>query len=484
MKKGDIIELKIDKYAYEGKGLTKVEKNIIVPGAPVDPAKPANYVVFADGSYPGDTVKARLLKIKNSYAESKVVEVLTPSSFRIPAKCRYFGLCGGCKQQDLDYDVQLKFKQQQVEEIFRKMGGFRDFEIEPIVPSEKVFFYRNKMEFSFADRRWLKKEEVLDENITDKNFALGLHIPNIYDKVLDIEECFLQSEESNRVVNFTREFFKSRNTTIYSTKTHEGYLRNLVIKQAHHSDDLMVNLVTSSENDELMKEYTAALLKEVPGVTTVINNINRKMASVATGDYEIVFHGSGFIYDNIGNYKFRISANSFFQTNSLQAEKLYNTALDFAQLSGNEIVYDLYSGAGTITIFISGKAKKVYAFETIEPAIKDAGENAIFNNITNVKFIEADLYKSFLPRVKNEDIPAPDVMVIDPPRSGMHPTTVADVIELAPKKIVYVSCNPGTQVRDIKLLCEAGYTLKKIRPVDMFPHTYHIENVALLVSEK
>jgi 23S rRNA (uracil1939-C5)-methyltransferase len=480
MKKGDILELQIDRYAFEGKGIARIDKSLIVPGAKKEDGKQSNYVVFADGSYPGDTVKTMLLKIKNSYAESKVVEVIIPSDFRIPAKCRYFGLCGGCKQQNLDYEVQLKFKQQQVEEIFQKMGGFRDFEIEPIIPSEKVFYYRNKMEFSFADKRWLKKEELADEKIIDKNFALGLHIPNIYDKVLDIEECFLQSETSNQIMNFTREFFKKRNTPIYSTKTHEGYLRNLVIKQSHHTDDLMVNLVTSSEDDDLMGEYTLDLLKEVPAVTTVINNINQKMASIATGDYEKVFHGSGYIFDSIGDYKFRVSANSFFQTNSLQAEKLYTTALEFAQLSGEEVVYDLYSGAGTITIFNSGKAKQVFAFESIDAAIMDAEENANLNKIKNVNFIQADLYKSLLPIVKKDGIPKPDVMIIDPPRSGMHPTTVQDVIELSPKKIVYVSCNPGTQVRDIKFLVDAGYVLKKIRPVDMFPHTYHIENVALL----
>jgi 23S rRNA (uracil1939-C5)-methyltransferase len=484
MKKGDIIELKIDRYAFEGKGLAKIDKSLIVPGALHEGDKPNNYVVFADGSYPGDTVKTRLLKIKKSYAESKVVEVLVPSTFRIPAKCRFFGLCGGCKAQDLDYPMQLKFKQQQVEEIFQKMGGFKDFEILPIVPSEIVFYYRNKMEFSFSDKRWLKKEEIDDDKIIDRNFALGLHIPSIYDKVLDIDECFLQSELSNNILNFTRDFFKTKGTPIYSTKTHEGYLRNLVIKQSHHTDDLMVNLVTSSENEDLMEEYTAELIKVVPQITTVINNINLKMAAVATGDYEKVFYGTGYIFDSIGGYVFRISANSFFQTNSLQAEKLYDTALDFAQLKGDEILYDLYSGAGTITIFISAKAKEVYAFETIDPAIMDAEENASLNNITNVKFIKADLYKSFLPIVKNEELPKPDVIIIDPPRSGMHPTTVQDVIELSPEKIVYVSCNPGTQVRDIKFFLDAGYTLKKIRPVDMFPHTYHIENVALLTKMK
>jgi 23S rRNA (uracil1939-C5)-methyltransferase len=242
----------------------------------------------------------------------------------------------------------------------------------------------------------------------------------------------------------------------------------------------MVNLVTSEENDELINNYSDELRIEIPQVTTLINNINKKFAAVAIGDYEKVIFGAGFIYDEIGNHKFRISANSFFQTNTLQAEKLYQTALDFAELKGNEIIYDLYSGAGTIAIFISDKAKKVYAFESVESAIDDAQVNAELNKINNVKFFSADLYKSFLPIVDKYNIPKPDVIIIDPPRSGMHPTTVNDVITLSPEKIVYVSCNPTTQARDIKLMVETGYKLIKIRPVDMFPHTFHIENVALL----
>lgn len=336
------------------------------------------------------------------------------------------------------------------------------------------------MEFSFSEKRWLTKDEISKEGILDKDFSLGLHIPKIYDKVLDVDECFLQSEVSNKILNFTRDFFKKRNTSIYSTKTHTGFLRNLVIKQASLTNDLMVNLVTSEENDDLVIEYCDELRKKIPQVTTVINNINKKFAAVAVGDYEKVIYGSGFIYDEIGKHKFRISANSFFQTNTLQAEKLYQTALDFAELKGNEIVYDLYSGAGTITIFISDKAKKVYAFEAVESAMADAKVNADLNNILNVKFFAADLYKSFLPIVDKYNIPKPDVMIIDPPRSGMHSTTVDDVIKLSPNKIVYVSCNPATQVRDIKLMVEAGYKLIKIKPVDMFPHTFHIENIALL----
>jgi len=484
IKKGDIVELQIEKYAFEGKGIAKVSKNELL-GLPIGPGNEENrneknYVVFVQGSYPGDKVKARLLKIKNSYAEALAVNILIPSKERVKAKCKLFGTCGGCKQQDLNYDTQVKYKQQQVEEIFNKLGGFTDFEIDPIIPSQNVFHYRNKMEFSFSDRRWLTKKEIEIEGMLDRDFALGLHIPRIFDKVLDVDECFLQSEVSNKILNFTRDFFKKKNTSIYSTKTHTGYLRNLVTKQASLTNNLMVNLVTSEENDELINEYSDGLRKEIPEVTTFINNINKKFAAVAVGDYEKVIYGPGFIYDEIGKHKFRISANSFFQTNTLQAEKLYQTALDFAELKGNEIVYDLYSGAGTIAIYVSDKAKQVYTFESVEAAIADAQVNAKLNEIKNVKFFTADLYKSFLPIVDKYNIPKPDVMVIDPPRSGMHPTTVDDVIKLSPNKIVYVSCNPTTQVRDIKLMFEAGYKLIKIKPVDMFPHTFHIENVALL----
>jgi len=481
LKKGDTIELDITGYGYEGKGIAKIPKGIIKPG--IDSKKnidDPNYVVLVDGSYPGDKVKARLLRIKNAYAKAKAIEILVPSDKRVKARCKYFGVCGGCKQQDLDYEIQLKYKQEQVKEIFQHIGGLKDFEIEQIVPSENIFYYRNKMEFSFADKRWLTQSEIDKEEIENKNFALGLHIPRIFDKVLDIDECFLQSEKSNKILSFTRNFFRQRNISIYSTKTHTGYLRNLVIRQSQNTDDLMVNLVTSEEDDELMKEYTLELTNTIPGITTVINNVNIKKAQVAVGDYEKVYSGSGFIYDKIGKHNFRISSNSFFQTNTLQAEKLYKTAIDFAELCGGEIIYDLYSGAGTIAIYCSGNVKHVYGFESVESAVKDADENAKLNKVENVSFIQCDLYKSFLPVLEKKRIPNPDVIIIDPPRNGMHKNTVDDVLRLNPGKIVYVSCNPTTQARDIKMMTDGGYKLIKIRPVDMFPHTYHIENVALL----
>ena len=481
MKKGDIIELEITGYGYEGKGISRIRKEIVKPSSDsAEETGEANYVIFVDDSYPGDKVNARLLRIKNAFAKAKTIEILVPSDKRVKARCKYFGVCGGCKQQDLDYKIQLKYKQEQVKEIFEHIGGLKDFEIEPIVPSENIFYYRNKMEFSFADKRWLTQSEIDKEETENKNFALGLHIPRIFDKVLDIDECFLQSEKSNEILNFTRTFFRQRNISIYSTKTHTGYLRNLVIRQSQNTDDLMVNLVTSEEDDELMREYSEELLKAISGITTIINNINLKKAAVAVGDYEKIYHGTGFIYDKIGNYKFRISSNSFFQTNTIQAEKLYGTAKEFAELSGDEVVYDLYSGAGTIAIYCSKNAKHVYGFESVESAVNDAEENAEINDNKNVSFIQCDLYKSFLPVLEKKRIPNPDVIIIDPPRNGMHKNTVDDVLQLSPGKIVYVSCNPTTQARDIKMMIEGGYKLIKIRPVDMFPHTYHIENVALL----
>ncbi len=468
MKKGDLLELEISSYAFEGKGIAKIDKD-----------EKKNFVIFVHHSYPGDKVVAKLTKVKNSYAEAIVDKLLIPSDERTKARCKFFGTCGGCRQQDLDYPAQLKYKYEQVKDIFERLGGITDFILEDIIPSINIFHYRNKMEFSFADRRWLTVEDM-NKEITDSNFALGFHLPGIFSKVLDIDECFLQSELSNKILNLTRDFFKSRGTSIYSTRTHEGFLRNLVLRQSYSSDDLMVNLVTSNEDDELVKEYSAALIKLVPEITTIVNNINLKKAAIAVGDYEKIYLGSGTILDTIGKYRFRISANSFFQTNTLQAEKLYKTALDFADLNKDEIVYDLYSGAGTISIFISDNCKQVFAFETVESAIKDAGENNKLNNIENVHYITADLNKSFLE--KTLSLPKPNTVILDPPRSGMNPVTIKDVAALSPKKIVYVSCNPTTQVRDIKLFTEEGYSLIKVKPVDMFPHTYHIENVALLTK--
>ena len=479
MKKGDLLELDITGYAFEGKGIAKIIRDV----PPTDSAEPKKFVVFVNGTYPGDKALAQVTKIRKSYAEAKVKNLITRSSLRIDPKCKHFGICGGCKAQDLNYESQVKFKEEQVKDIFERIGGLDKFEALPIEPSEKTFFYRNKMEFSFAEKRWLTENEINSmQEVADKDFALGFHVPGIFDKVLNIEECWLQSELSNRILNFTHEFSKKHQLLPYSSQKHTGFLRNLVIKQSFSTNDLMVNLVVSEENERLFIEYKDELLESFPEVTTIIFNVNKKLSQIAYGDYEIVAHGPGFIYDLIGDCKFRISANSFFQTNSSQAVKLYSIAKDFARFAGNEIVYDLYSGAGTIPIFISKNVKQIYGFESVEPAINDAIVNIELNNVSNFKPILADLNKTFLPILQEKAIPKPDIIITDPPRSGMNPKTIKDILELSPKKIVYISCNPATQARDIKLLCDGGYSLIKIKPVDMFPHTYHIENVALLTK--
>ena len=477
MKKGDLLELDITGYAFEGKGVAKIIKEVHT----LEESDVKKYVVFVNGSYPGDKVLAQVTKIRKSYAEAKVKTIINASPLRVPPKCKYFGVCGGCKAQDLAYNNQAKFKEEQVNEIFERIGGFDQFEKLPIVGSEKIFFYRNKMEYSFGDKRWLSEDEIGSmQEIPNRNYALGLHIPGMFDKILDIDECWLQSELSNNIVNFTRDFFKMQQVQAYSPKEHTGFLRNLVIKQSFSTNDFMVNLVISGENERLFILYKNELVTKFPEVTTIVYNINKKLSQVAFGDYEIVTHGPGYIFDFIGESKFRISANSFFQTNSVQAEKLYSIAREFAEFSGNEVVYDLYSGAGTIPIFISKFVNQIYGFESVEPAIKDAEVNIELNNIKNFMPILADLNKSFLPIIREKNLPVPDVVIADPPRGGMNPKTVQDLLEIKPEKIVYISCNPATQARDIKMLCDAGYRLIKIQPVDMFPHTYHIENVALL----
>jgi len=472
MKVRDIIEVEVTGYAFEGKGIAKI--NLIEGDEDLK-----NFVVFVENGYPGDSAQVKIIKKKKNYALARIEKLLKSSDERVAPRCRYFGTCGGCKQQDLDYGSQLRYKHQQVLEIFNKLGGLEGFVSGEIIPSDNSFYYRNKMEFSFGDKRWLTAEDMNNGMEIDRSYALGLHIPNMFDKVLDIDECFLQSPESNLILNFTKKFFREKNSIVYSTKTHTGYLRNLAVRQSVHGKGLMVNLVTSESNSELVEEFTKGLCEVVPAVTTVVNNITSRKSSVAVGEREEVFFGDGFIYDTIGKYKFRISANSFFQTNTVQAEKLYEIARKYADIKSDEVVYDLYSGAGTIAIYVSEKAKEVHGFEAVGESIENAKQNVEINDVKNVYSHHVDLYKSFLPYLSENNVPEPDIMIVDPPRNGMHENTVNDILELEPERIVYISCNPATQVRDIKLLC-AKYKLVRINSVDMFPHTYHIENVALL----
>ena len=336
-------------------------------------------------------------------------------------------------------------------------------------------------EYTFARDRWLTAEEMLRKDEITQEVALGLHIPERYDKVLNIEECYLQSDLSPAILKTVREICRVWSLSVYSTKTHQGYLRHLVIRDGKRTGEVMVNLVTTSDWPEAMQNMTVLLLKQFPGITTIVNNITDRKSMVAFGDRENICHGPGFITEQLGRYSFRISANSFFQTNTLQAEKLYETAKQFAGRASTDVLYDLYSGTGTIACYLSDAAERVVGVEVVESAVNDAKRNAEANRISNCYFLLGDL-KDKLTKDSSwlNEHPRPTVVLVDPPRSGMHPKVIQQIAKLSPRRIVYVSCNPSTQARDVKLLAESGYELKMVQPVDMFPHTDHIEAVVLL----
>jgi 23S rRNA (uracil1939-C5)-methyltransferase len=472
MIRGDEIEVTIESVAAEGKALVRVD----------------GLVVFVRGGVPGDRARIRITFVKKSFAEAEVVDILAPSRSRVAPRCPYFGTCGGCTWQNTAYEFQCSFKRQHVVDALERIGGFRDIEVAPTLGAEQPFYYRNKMEFSFGDR-WLTKDEMAARAAQEQpsgdmeRFALGMHIPQRWDKVLDLEECWLQSPESVAIVNFTRRFFLDRKIPICSTDTNTGYLRNLVVKEARRTADRMVNLVTREDNPRLMEDYTGGLLAAVPGVTTVVNNITERKSQVALGEREVVYHGSGVITEKIGDRTYRVSANSFFQTNTLQAERLYDAAAHMGDLRNDDVVFDLYSGTGTIALHIADRVRSVLGVESVAPAVEDARKNALENGVDNCTFILGDLKETLLAARKGgEALPAPDVIIVDPPRAGMHEKVVRELMAMDARRIVYVSCNPATQARDLKILCEGGkFSLAAVQPVDMFPHTNHIENIALLV---
>jgi len=468
LKKGEELNLNITGLSSEGMGIAKVDDG---------------FVIFVEKTIPGDVVKAKIKKKKTAYAVAEVIEEIEKSPERISPRCRYFGTCGGCKVQYIEYSGQLSFKTTVVKDAFERIGGFENFTVANALPSDDIYYYRNKMEFSFSDDKWMEKKEI---DKPKEPFALGLHIPGFHSKILDIEECHLQSAISSGIVNFSRDFFKSRNISIYSTATHSGFLRFLVIRQSKNTDDLMINFVTYNFDDELMNEYSAGLEKEFPAITTFVNSVTTRKAQVAFGEQSKVIFGNGFILENMNfrgrTYIFKISPNSFFQTNTKQSEKLFATALDFAELKDTDRLLDLYCGAGTISLLASGFVKDVTGVELIEDAIADAKINAERNQVDNAEFIVSDIkdyLKEFVIKGNEAGI---NKVILDPPRSGLHPEICEILSETDFEKIVYVSCNPATQARDVKLICEKGkYVIEKIQPVDMFPHTYHIENVVSLI---
>jgi len=467
-KKGAVLELDVESLAFGTKGVSRLN----------------GFVIFVEEALPGQRVRAQIFKKKKGYAEARALEVIQQSPNFVAPRCRHFADCGGCLLQNLEYDIQLLSKQQQVKELLEHIGGIAEPPIAPVIGSPQIFFYRNKMEFSFSRQRWLTREEIAKNEITRaKNFALGLHTRNRYDKTLAIEECHLQSPLSNQILAVARAFTEQHALLPYTTFGHTGFWRFLVIREGKKTNEVMVNIVTAEAPDgrAAVQQFAEKLRAAIPAITTIVHNINRSKAQVAVGDEELILHGPGFIREYIGRFLFQISASSFFQTNTLGAEKLYAVAREFAALTGKEIVYDLYCGAGTIAIFISQHAKQVVGFEIVPQAIHDAGVNCRLNSVTNCSFVLGDL-KDELAQVPiiTRRWGKPDVVIIDPPRAGMHPKVVQKIIELSPQRIVYVSCNPSTFARDVKELSMRGYQLKKAQPVDMFPHTSHIEVVGAL----
>lgn len=462
IKRGTEVEIDIEKFADRGKSLARVD----------------GYVVFVAGAVPGDRVRAKVFKRKKSYAEARLLEVLEPSALRTKPRCFYFGTCGGCKWQHVQYKEQLAAKQQSVEEALVHEGGFSDVEVRPTIGAEQIYFYRNKMEFSFSTHRWLTPEEIATGTNFDTDFALGLHVPGNFFKVLDLHECHLQSELSVRLVNGMRALAKAHGWEPWDIRNHTGYLRHLVIRQGQHTGETMVNLVTNGRHEDRIAQIAAYFESDFPEVITFINTINTGAAQTSYGEAMHTVFGPGVIHDTIGPHRFEIAPNAFFQTNTRQAERLYRVARDFADFGPDDLVYDLYCGAGTISIFIADAVRQVVGVELVEEAVENARANAAANGVENCAFVSGDMLELLTPEFVAQH-GKPDVLIADPPRAGMHPKVVEQIATLRPERFVYVSCNPQSQARDLKRLTDA-YTIEAIQPVDLFPHTHHIENVIKL----
>lgn len=481
--RGERLELHTESLAFEGKAVARRLAD--------------GYVIFVEGALGGERVIAEILKAKGSFAESKLITVLEPSGDRRTPICPYFGICGGCAMQHMSYPAQLEAKREQVRDLFRKIGKIPEPPVREVIAAESEFHYRNKMEFSFSDQRWIMEEEIGSGTAADR-FALGLHVRNRFDRVIDTKVCFLPKTVAVDILNFTRHFARDHKIGVFSsdgrTMPNESvgddsiphssffipnYLRFLVIKTSYTTGEVMVNLVTGRDEPEVMQTYTRELLANAPEVSTVVNNVNTRRAQVAVGDFERVYHGTGTIRDKIGSATYQISANSFFQSNTLQAERLYTVATEFAELRTDDILWDLYCGTGTISLFAASMVEQVLGIELVEAAIADAEANARSNGIANVQFVASDLKRALTSPDFLAEHPRPSVMIIDPPRSGMHTEVIRQIIQLAPERIAYISCNPATQARDVELLSEA-YELLDLQPVDMFPQTFHIECVAKL----
>lgn len=462
-KKNVVLEnVPVTGYAAEGKALARVDGK----------------VVFIEGGVvPGDVVDVRLSKNKKDWAEGKAIAIRSYSPQRTEPFCEHFGLCGGCKWQMLPYEQQMAYKQQQVEDHLRRIGHLQFPPLEPILGAERTRRYRNKLEFTFSNKAYLTDAEMraAGDEIPRRN-ALGFHIPRLFDKVLDIKTCHLMEEPANLIKNTIRDYAEKHGLTFYDIRQQQGWLRNLVLRICT-TGEVMANLVVHHE-DEALAGLLDHLKAQVPAITTLLYTINPKKNDTIFDLEPKIWFGKGYVEEKLEDFTFKIGPKSFFQTNTFQGEALYKVTREFAGLTGRETVYDLYCGTGSIGIFVSRQAGKVVGIELIPEAIADAKENAAANGVTNAEFFAGDVID-----IADDAFfaahGAPDVIITDPPRAGMHEKLTAKLLEVAAPRIVYVSCNPATQARDLALLAEK-YTIERVRPVDMFPHTHHIENVVLL----
>jgi 23S rRNA (uracil1939-C5)-methyltransferase len=463
-----------------GKKKNIVLENLLVTGYAAGGkslAKHEGKVIFMENAVPGDIVTVRLIKNKKDWAEAQVLRIVSLSSERIEPFCKHFGICGGCQWQMLPYEKQLEYKHDQVFQSLKRIGKLDLPEIRPILGSEKTTLYRNKLEYTFSNHRYLLKEELADPQISNLQNAAGFHARGIFDKVVDVETCYLQDEPTNAIRRETKRWAIANEVSFYDIQRHEGFMRNLQIRLCR-TGEIMVNIVFGYRDEPLQNALLKHLQNEFPTITTLLYTINPKWNDSLNDLLPIVYSGKGFVYEKLEKFLFKIGPKSFFQTNTAQAEQLYQTVRSFAGLNGTETVYDLYCGTGSIGIFLSDRAKKVIGIDLIPEAIADANENALLNQIHHAAFFAGDVTEicndTFF-----ETHGRPDLIVSDPPRAGMSEKLIAKILEIAAEKIIYVSCNPATQARDLNLLSEK-YQISAVQPVDMFPHTLHIENVTAL----
>ena len=457
IRKGDTIELTVEKVVYGGRGLAHLN----------------NVAIFAANTVPGDRVSAKVVRVKKNFAEARILEVIEDSPHRIIAPCAYSDYCGGCTWQCIEYKKQLEYKHTLVMELLNHIGKVTDFKMNPPLASPQIFEYRNKMEFSFSDKRWLLPEEK-DKKMDDKNFVLGFHVPGTFDKIIDIDGCLLQKEEGNEILREVKRFVKDSGIPAYGLKTNQGFWRYLMLRHSHAFNEWMVNIVTSEQRDAPVQALASILRDGFRGIVSIVNNINTRKGGTAVGERERILTGRGNIREKIGRFTFEISGNSFFQTNTPMAERLYQLVKGFASLTGKETILDLYSGIGTISIFLASQAARIIGVDISNAAIADARRNCQLNGVDNCEFFCEDV-KMFLSQFTIQ----PDVLIADPPRVGMQKGVIDQILRLLPERIIYISCNPSTLARDVALLKE-GYKVEEVQPVDLFPHTYHIESIARL----